>query len=127
MLDTLLTSLTTYFNSKYPFTYFEDGAPGDVDNCIYLIEYSGGIGDSYSANRRVQVNVRCHSNGEAKQLAWQLYKALDETNGDGVLHLSETRFVICHRLQVPFLLDRDAKGRHIYTFNLQLCTPHDSF
>ena len=99
MLNTLLSSLVTYFQTVVDTAYFEDGAPNSPDTCVYLVEYSGGSGDDFSSNRKVQINVRGLTNSDAKQTAWALYKSLNHGDGDSILEILGGRFLICSRLQ----------------------------
>lgn len=127
MLGELLNELVDLLEAAVPGEYMVDGCIDEPDDLIYLLEYSGGASDNFSAFRNVQINVRSRSNLTAKRTSWGLYNALRESLSEGSAMLPSGRYLLISFKQTPFLSSRDNTNRTIYTFNINVCSQHDVF
>lgn len=95
-----------------------DSMPDKPDYVVTLYEYQGASPPPQiaSAHYSVQIVVRAKKSTEAKQKAWDIYKALETE--DGYLNITPTRWSMVYLREPPFRMKVDNSGRLHYGFNL---------
>ena len=103
---------------------FVDFKPETPDNIVSLHEYKGDPVTPYTdaVHRSVQVVVRNKSAREAQKLAMAVYGALQPTNEDNRVNLTDTRWGQVFLRQTPYKFSQDESDRVHYGFNLGITT-----
>lgn len=100
-----------------------DTLPEQPDTCIAILER---IGDNPSqfyevSSRAIQFLIRSTSYASAQDLAWTVFDRYQVENGIGQLG---TEKVIYTPTCTPIKLDKDAEGRTVFSFNMNVITQH---
>lgn len=97
---------------------FRDFTPDTPDSVIIIYEYGGTpeVPQIAGIERSIQISTRDKSASNAKQKAWDIYKAL--STEDRVLNLTVDRWCMLYPRQTPFKIKVDNSERVYYGFNV---------
>jgi len=105
---------------------FRDYSPADGILVVVLQEYQGApatLGETV-AHRSVQVTARSKDLVIAKNMAWAMYRALQEPETLKV-QFTVGRWGLVYLRQTPYKMRIDEFGRVVYGFNMGVTTAND--
>ncbi len=104
---------------------FRDFTPEEPNSLVALHEYAGDPASLYDTrvHRSVQVIARDPDADVARQKAVEVFKAIQEAQGDdGRVDFTPTRWGQVYLRQPPFFMKRDENNRTYYAFNIGITT-----